>query len=305
MNASLTLNPLSVVEFVRKDGEPVALNIRCFARRRSFQRIRVEKAEEPRLFSLLLNWIEGKSPTETLDIEEELRLWRKGLFISPGEYKAVPPEVRPDIDKGHRIASALCPGIADLLRDGPRLPPLRAPDEMFAAKSYCTVPPLIAQADVAALNLFYDSLLDGDWLELNTRESKRYVIHNDPAARRVQAALTPFFSALTGQALKPSYTYASEYCDNSGLARHTDRPQCEVTFSLYLDYRPAPAGQQSPWPLIVQTSEGDVPCYQPRGGGTLIRGRVLPHYREPLPPGHRARMVFFHYVSTSFEGSLG
>ena len=308
MTDSLLLNPMTVGRLTHAKGAPAALSLSCYAQRRSSQAIEVERAREPELFAALLAWLDGSGPPAlpALDIIRKLHFWSQGLLISPDELKAVPRGAKPAIGDGHQLASALCPQVADLLRGGPGLPALPfAPDPDLAEAGYCSVPPLLAPEDLAAMSVFYATLSAGDWLNAGTgKDTGQRGFQNDPVARRVHYALTPYFAAMFGQDIKPSYAYAQEYCRSAALPRHTDRMQCEFTFSLYVDYQPEPASELCPWPLIVHAPGGDVAINQPRGGGVVVRGRTLPHSRPPLPPGHSAMMVLLHYVDAAFSSSL-
>ena len=303
----LKLNPLTVAQPVRCAGEPATLIFHCYAQQRSFQKFQIDRVAEPLLFTTLLAWLEEGRAVEmpTLSFERKLSLWQFGLLISIDELKKVPPKAKPHLGDGYGVAATLCPEVADLLNKGPSTPPLpKAPNQDLLAHGLCNLPPVIAPADVTALRAFYRSLSDGDWLHKITGDIHRLTIHNDPAARRVQHALTPYFAALLGREIKPSYSYASEYFDESALPRHIDREQCEFTFSLYLDYLPDTGDDRCPWPITIHTPKGDSVAHQSRGGGVLFLGRALPHSRPPLPPGHRARLVFLHYVPATFSGSL-
>lgn len=308
MRSSQIFNPLTVARLDQRGDGVQVLELRCYARRRSFRGLRIRQDAEPRLFAALLDWLEGKGDPAglTIEPEREIQLWGDGLLLSPKERDAVPAGARPGFSDGHDIASLLCPGVTRLLRQGPDLPAMPAgPDPQLAASGYCSLPAQIGDADVAALAGFYRTLSEGGWLETTSNDdARRQAIHNDPAARRIQHALTPAISAVAGEPVKPSYTFASEYRDETPLARHTDRAQCEYTFSLYVDYSPEPDGDMCPWPLVVHAAGGDAALHQSKGGGLLIRGRTLPHSRPPLPPGHRARMVFLHYVPMTFDGPL-
>lgn len=308
MSSSQIFNPLTVASLDRRSDGALVLELRCYARRRSFRSLRIKQEAEPSLFAAVLDWLEGKGEPAglTIEPEREIQLWDDGLLISPKELKAVPAGAQPGLSDGHDIASLLCPDVTKLLQLGPGLPGMPdGPDPQLAKSGFCSMPAQIGSADVAALAAFYRLLSEGEWLETTRMDdARRKVIHNDPAARRVQHALTPAISAVAGELLKPSYTFASEYRDETHLARHTDRAQCEYTFSLYIDYSPEPDGETCPWPLVVHAPGGDVALHQSRGGGLLIRGRTLAHSRPPLPPGHRARMVFLHYVPVAFDGLL-
>ena len=306
MKPSLIFNPLTFAQLTLRDGQATALSIRCYAKRRSSKVFLIERFAEPALFDVVLDWLNGNvagSPPE-LDMQQKLNLWSKGLLISPDELKNVPTGVRPEFSEGNGIAIAICSEVAQLLIEGPSLPTIPGkPDKELAESGFCSVAPVISPADIAAMKAFYAALSEGEWL---CQEGARGLsgIHNDPVARRIQFALAPYFAALIGHDIKPSYTYAREYSIEAPLLRHIDRKQCEYTFSLYIDYQPQPSNDLCPWPLIVHAPGGDVVTNQCLGGGLVIRGRELEHSRPPLPPDHKATMVFIHYVSKSFTDSL-
>ncbi|NDA48272.1 MAG: hypothetical protein EBY21_13580 [Alphaproteobacteria bacterium] len=297
---------MTFARLILQDGRAAALSVRCYAKRRSSKVILIERSAEPALFDVALDWLNGNRadvPPE-LDMHLKLNLWSKGLLISPDELKDVPTGVQPEFSEGNGIAIGICSEVAQLLLEGPSLPTNPGkPDEDLAESGFCSVAPVISTADIAAMKAFYAALSEGEWL---CQEGARGLsgIHNDPVARRIQFALAPYFSALIGHDIKPSYTYAREYSLEAPLLRHVDRKQCEYTFSLYIDYQPQPSNDLCPWPLIVHAPGGDVVTYQCLGGGLVIRGRELEHSRPPLPPDHKATMVFIHYVSKSFTDSL-
>jgi hypothetical protein len=132
---------------------------------------------------------------------------------------------------------------------------------------------------------------------------ERTVAHNEVVARFWHHQLTGLIARVAGEPLKPSYVYFASYAGGASLPVHVDREQCEVTVSLLVDFEPAPRGT-SPWPLIVETPGGDVAIHQAIGDAAVLRGRRLPHRRDPLDAGRRSTSIFFHYVPTRFSGSL-
>ena len=307
MFSSFRLNPLTIARLIRRDDKSAELILTSFAKGRSFRRAEVKQAVEPILFDALLGWLEGTGPATLSDLTRDraLGLWDCGVLLTEEEAKSMPPCIGPEIGDGYRMAALLCPEVADLLKHGPNIPtPPAIPDTGFAACGYSNLPPLLGPADIAALRTYYRTLKNRGWLGVTTGRTRRLGIHNDPVARHIQNALVQFFAAFVGQGIKPSYTYSSDYFNESALPVHTDRSPCNFTFSLYLEYTPCPENDICPWPLVVHTPEGEVAAYQNRGGGVLLLGRALPHSRPPLPPGHRCQLLFMHYVPRSYSGPL-
>ena len=102
--------------------------------------------------------------------------------------------------------------------------------------------------------------------------------------------LRPTIQHCTGLALFPTYSYGRIYKTGDALAKHCDRPACEVSVSLNLGQSP-----EEPWPLHVQCGNHDVPVNLRPGDALLYRGIELPHWREPYT-GQSLTQVFLHYV---------
>jgi hypothetical protein len=132
---------------------------------------------------------------------------------------------------------------------------------------------------------------------------RRYIAHNEPAARFFHLQLTKAVSDMVGEAVKPSYVYMASYQSGARLERHRDREQCEFSITLCVDYAPEPRAA-TPWPLYLDTHDGTVTVYQALGDGLLYRGRELPHYRRTLAEGNTSTSMFLHYVSADFDGPL-
>jgi hypothetical protein len=174
----------------------------------------------------------------------------------------------------------------------------------FRENGYAPISGLIHPYLLAALRQHYRRKIRTGTMHLGDgQSSRRYVAHNEPAARFFHLQLTPLVSRLVGEPVKPSYTYAAAYLSGARLEKHTDREQCAFSITLCIDYSPEPAGATS-WPLHLQTSNGTTTVYQALGDGLLYRGQELPHYRGTLTKGHTSTSIFFHYVRENFAGSL-
>jgi len=88
----------------------------------------------------------------------------------------------------------------------------------------------------------------------------------------------------------PTYSYFRIYRHGDRLPKHKDRPACEISVTLTIDY-----DADEPWPIWVETHEGSWPLEIPRGSGLLYKGAQLQHWRETFS-GNWAIQVFLHYV---------
>ena len=98
--------------------------------------------------------------------------------------------------------------------------------------------------------------------------------------------------------------YLASYLSGAELKKHVDRPQCEFSVTLCLDFSPEP-DLATPWPIHLETPNGTVTVYQGLGDGLVYRGTTLPHYRRPLGNNQTSTSIFFHYVGSDFDGPLG
>ena len=175
---------------------------------------------------------------------------------------------------------------------------------LFRTKGYAPLPSLLHPFHIAALRRYYRTLIRKGRIQLGDAQSSlRHAIHNEPVARFFHQQLTPLFSAIAGEPLKPSYVYLASYLSGSELKKHTDREQCEFSITLCVDFAPEP-NLATPWPIYLDTSNGPIKVYQALGDGLAYRGTRLPHYRTVLGPGQTSTSLFFHYVSESFRGPL-
>jgi hypothetical protein len=102
--------------------------------------------------------------------------------------------------------------------------------------------------------------------------------------------LLPGAEEISRLKLFPTYSYFRLYHRGDVLAKHTDRPSCEISLSLCLGYE----GEKA-WPLIVEGPQGVSSVELAPGDGLLYRGIECPHWRESLESDCTAQ-VFLHYV---------
>jgi hypothetical protein len=175
---------------------------------------------------------------------------------------------------------------------------------IFREKGYAPLGDFIHPFHIAALRRYYRYLIRTGAITLGDGQSpRRYVAYNEPVARFFHHDIAAALSALAGEPLKPSYVYLASYLSGAELKKHTDRPQCEFSVTLCLDFSPEPE-VATPWPIRLDTPTGTVTVYQALGDGLAYRGTRLPHYRYPLREGQTSTSIFFHYVRADFAGSL-
>lgn len=94
----------------------------------------------------------------------------------------------------------------------------------------------------------------------------------------------------SGLNLFPTYSYFRVYKHGDTLARHTDRPACEISVSLCLGFE-----DRKSWPIWIEGPHGVFSVDLQPGEAILYRGIECPHWRETFE-GVRQAQVFLHYV---------
>ena len=96
---------------------------------------------------------------------------------------------------------------------------------------------------------------------------------------------------ICGERVLPTYCYARVYHNGADLAKHTDRPACEVSVTLNL-------GSDVQWPIYIQDPNGnDISVELRPGDAMLYYGCDAPHWRETFE-GESCVQVFLHYVKS-------
>lgn len=176
----------------------------------------------------------------------------------------------------------------------------------FEREGFAMLDGLLPADEVAELGRYYQSLAEEGFLQLDDdRGSRRHVAHSHPVADFWHRQLNERVSHLVGRATKPSYSFVSLYLEGGELKWHVDRPPCEYTITLLIDYAPLDEAGSSPWALKLRARDGSTREIHQRVGDALIfKGRELKHSREVLPERHRSASLLFHFVDADYDGVM-
>ncbi|MET0373321.1 MAG: hypothetical protein ABW128_03570, partial [Rhizorhabdus sp.] len=117
--------------------------------------------------------------------------------------------------------------------------------------------------------------------------------------------LTPAISSIVGRDLLPTYDYFRIYREGDICRVHSDRPSCEVSLSLTLDYSdgvpwPIEMGLDpvAPQPLVEETFAGAryKPVEMMPGDAVLYQGVHRRHGRMTPNPNLWSAHLFCHWV---------
>ncbi len=168
----------------------------------------------------------------------------------------------------------------------------------FQAERYCVVRRAL-DYQAAALVRGYVSNLDKyhlgalhDEPELHSKGS-----YADPLGESVLEQLQPVLESHTGLRLIPTYSYTRVYGVGAELKKHTDRPSCEISCTLYLGGESVEGvdATRSDWPIFVEV-DGRARTVELEPGDIMIyRGIDVPHWREAFT-GLSSAHMFLHFV---------
>lgn len=103
-------------------------------------------------------------------------------------------------------------------------------------------------------------------------------------------SVQPEIEAACGLALFPTCSYFRVYKNGDTLARHSDRPACEISVTVCLGFEEGNA-----WPIWIEGPQGTSSFDLRPGDALLYRGTECPHWREAFN-GNRQAQLFLHYV---------
>ena len=111
-------------------------------------------------------------------------------------------------------------------------------------------------------------------------------VHGTVTFDQLLVDLLPHFEAACGKRLYPTYSYARLYKPNEELKKHTDRPACEISATVTLEF------EGDPWSIYMAGNKVNMQV----GDAVLYRGMDVEHWREKYIEGQWQAQVFLHYV---------
>lgn len=169
---------------------------------------------------------------------------------------------------------------------------------------YAVLTDLFNPVHLGSLRAYFGALVAGGYLNSGDRQvARRDWSHNEPICRSLHDPLAQILNRFAPEPLKASYTYLASYHEGAELPRHTDREQCAWNMSLALDSAPG-IERDTAWPIYLEIDGSPRAVRLAAGEAVVYRGTTIPHWREPLPAGHKATVCFYHFVPRDFTGSL-
>lgn len=167
--------------------------------------------------------------------------------------------------------------------------------ENFNKNGFCIVRSVISKElqDFVTQYALFDEMQD--FHPDGSQVPEAHAKYADPAMETMLLHLHPSMELYTGLKLYPTYSFFRVYRSGDELTVHRDRPSCEVSATLCLNYNYD--DEQYQWPIYI----GDNIAANLRPGDMLIyRGCDLNHWREKFNVDDSIWHIqgFFHYVNT-------
>ena len=121
----------------------------------------------------------------------------------------------------------------------------------------------------------------------DTQAKGHFSCYSDYAAEIILNNLRPMIEKKTKLNLFPTYSYLRIYDKGAVLAKHIDRPSCEVSGTLNMS--------GSLWPIYLMSNKKKVKIELEAGDLLIYRGSELQHGRDKLK-GNYCTQIFLHYV---------
>ena len=108
----------------------------------------------------------------------------------------------------------------------------------------------------------------------------------------LMVGLKPEIEKVVGKELIETYSYHRIYYKNSELPKHKDRPSCEYSATISIQY-------DHPWEIYVKDLTGKINKILLEPGDMCVyKGCEVEHWREPYE-GNEMKQIFIHYVDAN------
>lgn len=118
--------------------------------------------------------------------------------------------------------------------------------------------------------------------------SERY---GDIVGESLLLDIQPIIEQVVAKKLLPTYSFQRIYHRDGKLVRHVDRPSCEISCTLTIDF-----DDKAPdWPIYIKLNNKEIPVILDKGEGLIYRGCDMEHWRNSFK-GNYSIHIFLHYV---------
>lgn len=182
---------------------------------------------------------------------------------------------------------------------------------VFDEYTPCIVNNCIQTKVLQIIQKYVQRNIDNGSYPLGDKQSYRFKTIDDPINRILHFEMLPLIEKITGEILKPTYTYLSCYLNQAGkctdLPAHTDRREAYITVSfilskpegshwaIYFHKVKQPTKNKGRWDGCPISKEDCVSCDCDAGGFMIFKGEDHNHFREEMNCDYY-NIILLHYV---------
>jgi predicted 2-oxoglutarate/Fe(II)-dependent dioxygenase YbiX len=164
--------------------------------------------------------------------------------------------------------------------------------EYFEKNGYVVLKDAMSKEQCAQLTEHMFKLLAEGRLNKDEQCPLSDAVYGDPIFDNILQKFAKPIGDSVGRTLLPTYTYARIYRPGEILAKHKDRPACEISATMTLGYDSKPV-----WPIFFD-EEREIPVDLDTGELAVYKGCDVLHWRTAFK-GKWHVQVFLHYVDAN------
>ena len=163
----------------------------------------------------------------------------------------------------------------------------------FREKRYLPVKDILPKTMLEFLKVYYEILRANDRFFRDDQCPSSLALGGDAAFDAVLEWFRPQISRLVGLELIPTYSYTRIYNRGAILARHTDRPACEISLTASISI---PEGMAPSVIYLKPPDAEEIKVEMHEGDGCLYAGSEVEHWRDAMPADGYIQL-FLHYIT--------
>jgi len=174
----------------------------------------------------------------------------------------------------------------------------RQTSRAFREKRYLLVKSLLPRVVLDYLKVYYDIQLKNDRFFNDTQCPASLSLGADPGLDAVLEWLRPEVSRLVGFELAPTYSFTRKYLKGDMLARHQDRPACEISVTVSIQI---PKRARASTLYVKPPNRNETKVEMNEGDGCIYAGMEVEHWRKRLRVDGYIQL-FLHFVAKQNPG---
>lgn len=163
----------------------------------------------------------------------------------------------------------------------------------FREKRYLPVKGILPKEFLEFLKVYYGILLSNNRFFRDNQCPSSLALGGDPGLDAVLEWIRPKISRLVGLELTPTYSYTRLYAKGEVLARHKDRPACEISVTLSIHI---PKGMGPSVIYLKPPNLEEINVEMHEGDGCLYAGTEVEHWREAFRADGYIQL-FLHFIA--------